>query len=92
MKRLHKRANLTHTRHTYGLSGQTEDEHIYNLATKENRIIITQDNDFKKWIKPKQAGVIIIPPYLSTEEMDRILTTFIKGKNPDEFTGKATKI
>lgn len=74
------------------MSGQTEDKQIYALATKENRIIITQDDDFKKHVKPNQAGVLIIPSYLSSDEIDRILTSFIAGKDPKNFMGKAIKI
>lgn len=70
----------------------TEDSQIYNLASKEDRIIITQDNDFKKWVKQKGAGALIIPPYLSSSEIDNLLVDFISGKDPEDFKGKATKI
>ncbi len=70
----------------------TEDEEIYNLATNENRIVVTQDNDFKRWVKPKGAGAFIISAHLSTEQMDELLVSFISGKNPEDFLGKAIKI
>ena len=50
------------------------------------------DEDFKNIVKPTKAGVILISPYLSTRQMDDLLTDFIRGKNPDDFLGKATKI
>ncbi len=91
-KKLRKKANLAHVRHTFKLSGQTEDDQIYNLATKEDRIIVTQDNDFKKHIKPNKAVTLIIPSYLSNDEIDRLLTDFVNNKDPKDYKGKATKI
>ncbi|MBU4017137.1 hypothetical protein KKF69_06735, partial [Patescibacteria group bacterium] len=65
---------------------------IYQLATQEKRIIITQDNDFKNWIKPNKAGVFIIPSYLSNQEIDDLLSNFISQKNPENFIGKIIKL
>lgn len=62
------------------------------MATLDKRIIITQDNDFKKWVKPKGAGVFIIPSYLSNNQIDIKLSEFISGKDPGDFLGKSTKI
>ena len=91
-KRLFKKANLTHIRHNYKFGPTTEDEQIYNLATRENRIVITQDNDFKKWVKEKGAGAFILPAYLSNKQIDGLLVDYIVGKDPEDFRGKATKI
>lgn len=91
-KKLYKKAHLVHIRHDLNLSPETEDKQIYNLATKENRIIITQDIGFKKWIKPKGTGVFIIASYLSNKQIDDLLTNFIAEKNPDDFKGKVTRI
>lgn len=33
-----------------------------------------------------------MPPYLSNEEMDKVLTEFISGKDPEDYKGKAIKI
>lgn len=71
---------------------QTPDEDIYNLATKENRIIITQDKRFNEQIKIKGTGILVIPSHLTNEEMDIILCEFILNKNPINFLGKATKV
>lgn len=62
------------------------------MATIEKRIVVTQDNDFKRYKKIKSAGVLIIPPYLTTGQIDELLTDFISGKDPEDFKGKATKI
>lgn len=90
--KLRKKANITHARYTYNLARKTEDKRIYNLATKENKILVVQDNDFKLYAKYKGAGVLIIPSYLSNKQIDNLLTDFISGKNPDDFLGKAIKI
>ncbi len=91
-KRLCKKANTAHTRHTYNLSAQAEDEQIYTLATAEKRIIVTQDADFKKWFKKKGAGVFMLPSYLTTSEIDSLLSNFILGKDPKDYLGKITKL
>lgn len=37
-------------------------------------------------------GVLIIPSYLTNEEIDNLIVQFISDKDPDEFRGKAIKI
>ena len=91
-KKLKSKANLKHIRHDYNLSPQAEDESIYVIASKEKKIIVTQDDGFRKQINKKGAGILIIPYYLTNEAIDEILCEFISGKNPDDFLGKATKI
>ena len=91
-KKLKNKANLKHVRHDYNLSRQAEDESIYVIASKENRIIVTQDDGFRKQVNKKGAGILIIPPYLTNEQIDGVLCDFIFGKNPDDFLGKATRI
>ena len=86
------KANIKHVRHDYNLSRETEDKDIYVIATQENRIIVTQDDGFRKQVYKKGAGVFIIPSYLTNDEIDKILVDFIFGKNPDDFWGKASKV
>jgi len=91
-KKIKTKANTKHVRHDYNLSRQTEDKDIYVIATKENRIIITQDDGFRKQIHRRGAGVFIIPSYLTNAEIDLVIVEYISGKNPDVFLGKAIKI
>lgn len=91
-KKLKTKANLKHVRHDYSLSRQAEDKDIYQLATKERRLVITIDNDFTRLVKSKQAGILLINPYLSNKEIDRTLSDFISGKNPDDCLGKTIKV
>ena len=76
----------------YKLSREAEDEEIYKLATQEDRIIVTQDRRFNKQLKIHGTGIIVIPSYLTNQEIDILLTDFISDKNPEDFLGKATKI
>jgi len=91
-KRLSQKANLKHVRHDYTLSRQAEDEAIYTLATQEKMIIITQDEKFRKQIKSKGTGIIVIPSYLTNEEIEALIILFISGKNPQDYQGKVTKV
>lgn len=74
------------------MSPTTEDKDIYQVATKEKRFVITIDEDFKRLVKPMQAGIIFINPYLSNDQIDNSIADFISSKNPDDFWGKAIKI
>ena len=91
-KRLIRKASIKHVRLDYRLPRQTDDEDIYNLATLEDRIIVTQDKRFDKQITIKGTGIIVIPSYLTNEEIDILLSDFISGKDPKDYKGKATKI
>ncbi len=83
---------MSHVRHTLRLSPTTEDKDIYQKATEEKRHVVTIDDDFKKLVKPKKAGVIIIPSELSNEDIEKELLKFISGKNPEDSYGKVVKI
>ena len=91
--RLKKKANLAHAVHDCDLSPQAEDREIYQKAIETDRFVLTINfNDFKKLVKKKKPGVIAIESQLSNEEIDKKVSDFIAGKNPDDFLGKATKI
>ena len=90
--RLCKKANVAHIRHTFNLSPQAEDQHIYQIAMETNRIVVTRDLDFEKLVKPKRPGTIILRRYITNETIDKHLTEFISGKDPDDLIGKAVKI
>lgn len=91
--KLSKKANLTHTVHTYNLSPQAEDEEIYQKAVQENRFVLTINlKDFKKLVKQNKPGIICIESQLSNQEIDVLVTKFLSNKNPDDFIGKVVKI
>lgn len=91
--KLSKKSNLAHIVHTYGLSPQAEDEEIYQIAIRENRFILTINyKDFKKLVKRGKPGVIGIESQLSNNDIDKLVSKFISGKNPDDYLGKAIKL
>lgn len=92
-QRLKKKANLVHVVHDFRLSRQASDEEIYELAVKENRFVVTINfKDFKKLVRREKSGAIVIPPYLSNEDIDVRLSDFISGKDPEDFKGRTVKI
>ena len=91
-KKLCKKASVKHIRHDFNLAPETEDQEIYSLASQTDMFVITLDLGFKKLAKQNAAGVLILSSGLSNEEIDNALSTFISGKNPQDFKGKATKV
>lgn len=91
--RLSKKANLAHAVHDCGLSPQAEDREIYQKAIETDRFVLTINfNDFKKLVKKNKPGAIGIESQLSNAEIDKKISDFIAGKNPDDFLGKAIKV
>lgn len=92
-RKLSSKANVTHVVWDLGKSNQISDEEIYQLATQNERFVVTINyRDFKKLVKTGGAGIFGVPPYLSNEEMDEVLTNFLAGKNPIELWGKAATV
>ena len=91
--RLSKKAKLFHYVYDFGLSRQASDEDIYQKAYENNCFVLTVNfEDFKKLVKEKGPGVLGIESQLTTAKMDEKVAEFLKGKNPDDFWGEATKI
>lgn len=91
--KLSKKAKLIHPVHDLGLSVQTADEDIYQKAIENKCIVLTINfKDFRRFIKHGKSGVIGINSQLSNRDIDKLVTNFISGKNPDDFLGKAIKI
>lgn len=91
--KLSKKVNLFHPVHDLGLSPRADDEVIYQKAITENRFVLTINfKDFVKLVKPDKPGVFGIKSELTNEQIDKKVTKFISGKDPEDFKGKATKI
>lgn len=91
--KLSKQAKLLHCVYSFKLSPQAEDEDIYQKAYENNCFVLTINfSDFRKLIKKNGLGVFGIESQLTTIKMDSIVAEFLKGKNPNDFIGKATKI
>ncbi len=88
-----KKANVAHIVHDYGFSYQAEDEHIYQKAIEDKRIVVTINfKDFHKLVKPGQPGIIGIPSQLTNSEIDAILSRFISLNKVEDCIGKGIKI
>lgn len=91
--KLKKKANIAHPVHDFGISPQTEDKDLYQLACLESRIMVTINfRDFRKLVKANLPGIISIPSYLSNNQIDDLLSNFISGKDPEELNGKIAKL
>lgn len=91
--RLCKKANLAHAVHDLGLSPQAEDGEIYQKAVENDRFVLTVNiSDFKRLVKAGKPGIFGIESQLTNDQIDYLVTNFLKGKNPDEYLGKAVKI
>ncbi len=91
--RLSKKSNLTHAVHNHRLPPDCDDKEIYQKAIEENRFVLTINfKDFKKLIKKGEPGIIGIESQLSNQEIDKLVSNFIRDKNPDDFREKAIKL
>lgn len=91
--KLNKKANLAHAVYDCGLSVQAEDKEIYQKAVEENRFVLTINfKDFKKLVKVGRSGIIGIESQLSNDEIDKLVSNFLSGKDPQDYIGKAIKI
>lgn len=91
--KLNKKVNLAHAVYDCGLSRQAEDEEIYQKAIEEDRFVLTINfKDFRKLVKRGKPGILGIESQLSNEEIDRLVSKFLSGKNPKDCIGKAIKI
>lgn len=90
---LSKRAKVFHCVYDFGLSKQASDKDIYQKAFENKCFVLTVNfNDFRKLLKEKGPGVLGIESQLTTEDMDKKVANFLKGKNPEDCIGKAIKI
>lgn len=91
--KLSKKTKLIHPVHDLGLSAQTADEDIYQKAIENKCFVLTINfKDFRKFVRHGKPSVIGINSQLSNENIDKLVTDFISGKNPGDFLGKAIKI
>jgi predicted nuclease of predicted toxin-antitoxin system len=74
--RLNNRYNVRHIVHDYHKSGISDTE-LFKIAEKEQRIILTRnEKDFIGNIR-KKSGLIGLSPNLSTEDIDKKITSVL---------------
>lgn len=74
------------------MSKQVEDQEIYKKAETINSFVVTIDDDFKKLVKKKSVGILIIPAHLSNEEIDHLLNNFVSKHSVEECWGRINKL
>ncbi len=90
---LNDKFNLKHIAADYKKSS-LPDPQVYELAKKENRLLITYNvKDFKDLAKQSsETGIIGISPNLSLEQIDKKLTALLMSATEKELRGKMTMI
>lgn len=89
--RLNNRFNIRHVVHDYHTSG-LPDKEIFRIAEKEGRIIITlNERDFIGNSR-KRSGLIGLSPNLSTEEIDKKVTSLLTRSKYCILIGKFVHI
>lgn len=89
LPRLNGRFDLKHVAEDLRQSG-IKDKEVFKIATKSQRIIVTfNDKDFFNITKgSKDTGVIGVSTNLSTEQIDKKLTSLLIKNKPKKLYGK----
>lgn len=92
LPKLNSLHNVKHIKHDLGLGG-TPDEKVYEIASKEKRILITFDyKGFKKLIVEDQSGIIAVSARLSTTDLDKKICSLLSRSTEKSLMGKIIKI
>jgi len=91
--RLNNLFDIKHVSQDFKLAG-TDDIHVYQLAVKEQRLIVTSNKKhFQRLaVNSQDTGVIAISHSLSPSQRDTKLTAFLRRKTPGELFGKLNLI
>ena len=85
--RLNSRYNVRHIVHDNHKSGISDNE-LFKIAEKEQRIILTRnEKDFIGNVR-KKSGLIGLSPNLSTEDIDKIVTSMLTRHKKCYLIGK----
>ncbi len=93
LSRTNNRYNARHIKHDLNKAG-IEDRQIYEIAVKQNRIVVTYNvRDFRKLAKlSKHTGVIGVSQGLTPEQLDRKLASLLSKSSEKSFYGKYTPL
>ena len=91
--RLNSRFDLKHMRDDFNHIG-VKDPAVYDLAVKQNRLIITfNGKDFKKLLdKSVQTGLINVSANLRYEQIDTKLTALLTKSSEKSLFGQFTDL
>lgn len=94
LHRLNNRYDLKHITHDYHKQG-VSDQKVYELACKEERIIVTfNESDFYQFSKKKitKTGILALSANLSTEQIDKKMTALLQKSKRTQVFGQFNKI
>lgn len=93
LKRINSRYNIKHINHDLHKGGITDKE-IYEIAIREERIIITYNiNDFKKFVqKDTNTGIIGVTQTLTPDQLDTKLNSLLSKSSEKTFYGRYTPL
>jgi len=93
LSRTNSRYNIRHIKHDLNKGG-IEDREVYEIAIKQNRIIVTYNvRDFRKLAKlSKHSGVIGVSQGLTPEQLDTRLNAVLSKSSEKSFYGKYTPL
>lgn len=93
LRRINNRYNIRHIKHDLHHGGIT-DKAVYELACRQNRIIITYNiADFKKLaLKSHKSGVIGITHSFTPDQLDSKLNSLLSKSSEHKFYGKYTSL
>ncbi len=87
LTRLNNRFNIRHIVHDYH-KPSLPDKEIFRIAEKEGRVIITLNEKDFIGNSRKHSGLIGLSPNLSTEEIDKKLTSLLTRSKYCSLIGK----
>lgn len=93
LPRTNSRHNLKHIKHDLNKGG-IKDEELYEIAVKEQRIVVTYNiDDFKKLArKSKDSGVIGVTQGMSPEQLDKKLNALLNRSTAKSLYNKYTSL
>lgn len=93
LSRTNNRYNIRHIKHDLNKGG-IEDKQIYEIAIKQNRIVVTYNvRDFRKLAtQNKSAGVIGVTQGFTPEQLDTRLNSLLSKSSENSFYGKYTPL
>lgn len=88
---LNERFDIKHVAKDYRL-GSLPDPQVYELARKENRVLVTYNiRDFQELAKRSfDTGIIGISPNLTIEQVDKKLNALLTRLGKKQILGKFT--
>lgn len=84
--------NIKHVRDDFGLGGAT-DIAVFEVAKKENRILITfNTKDFRKLLSKHDPSILDISSKIPTDKLDALIMKQVMSLGSSDLNGKIFKV